>query len=75
MNEERKRSLEIIFGLRKALRAERERGRWLWENCKIVFYPSDGAYPIEHNPHAGKDSKQLIGAEMQKLLSRKDSDG
>lgn len=22
---------------------------WLWENCRILFWPGDGAYPIEHN--------------------------
>lgn len=25
---------------------------WLFENCRIVFYPPNGMYPIEHNPHA-----------------------
>lgn len=48
---------------------------WVWNNCKIVFFPEGGAYPIEHNPNADKDSRILIETEMNQLLSRKDSDG
>jgi hypothetical protein len=49
-------------------RAAGQRGLWLRENlrtsaqldflrghCRIVYYPEDGSYPIEHAPHAGKD--------------------
>jgi len=43
------------------LRAEVE---WLWENCKIVFWqPGEVlAYPIEHDPVAGKDGRAMIEA-------------
>jgi hypothetical protein len=45
---------------------EAQQLEWLWKNCKIVFHPADGSYPIEHNPHAQKDSRALIEAEMVK---------
>lgn len=25
---------------------------WLFANCRIVYHPPGGQYPIEHNPHA-----------------------
>ena len=25
---------------------------WLFANCRIVYFPPGGQYPIEHNPHA-----------------------
>jgi len=37
---------------------------WLWATCKIVYWPRDDRYPIEHNPHARKYSRELIEAEM-----------
>lgn len=41
---------------------------WLWQNCKIVFFPSSddkmGTYPIEHNPFARKDARGFIESKM-----------
>ena len=37
---------------------------WLWANCKVVYWPKDDRYPIEHNPHAKKYSRDMIEAEM-----------
>lgn len=39
---------------------------WLWANCKIVYWPPDGRYPIEHAPHARKYSRDAIESEMPK---------
>jgi hypothetical protein len=35
---------------------------WLIANCKIVYWPGNGAYPIEHNPHANKDGMVWLDA-------------
>lgn len=44
----------------------REQIEWLWANCKIVYWPrSANEYPIEHNPYANKDSRQLIEERMK----------
>lgn len=37
---------------------------WLWAACKIVYWPKDDRYPIEHNPHARKYSRDMIEAQM-----------
>jgi len=37
---------------------------WLWAACKIVYWPKDGSYPIEHNPPARKYSRDTIEAQM-----------
>lgn len=37
---------------------------WLWANCRIVYWPSDNRYPIEHAPHAHKYARDTIEAEM-----------
>lgn len=37
---------------------------WLWAACKIVYWPNDNGYPIEHNPYAGKYSRDSIEAQM-----------
>jgi len=29
---------------------------WARTNCRVVYCPPDGAYPIEHAPHAKKDA-------------------
>lgn len=41
-----------------------EQLEWLWANCKIVYWPKDDRYPIEHNPHSKKYSRDMIEAEM-----------
>lgn len=33
---------------------------WARKNCRVVFYPSDGAYPIEHAPFARKDMWEAL---------------
>lgn len=38
---------------------------WLWGNCKIIYHPPSGEYPIEHNPHASKDGRPLIEQAMR----------
>lgn len=32
----------------------------VFANCRVVFYPKDGSYPLEHSPHANKDMKDAI---------------
>lgn len=46
---------------------------WLWANCKIVYWDKHDLirYPIEHNPHAQKYSRDLIEAEMPNSSSTK----
>lgn len=39
--------------------------QWVRDNCKLVYWPSDGSYPIEHNPHAGKNQWDAIMAAAQ----------
>lgn len=38
----------------------RSREEWIWGNCKVVYFAANGAYPIEHNPHAGKDGRFFL---------------
>jgi hypothetical protein len=33
---------------------------WLYAHCRIVYYPPDGSYPIEHAPLARKDARWLL---------------
>jgi hypothetical protein len=33
---------------------------WLWANCKIVYWPSGGQYPVEHDLAAHKDMRTTI---------------
>ncbi len=37
---------------------------WLWKNCQIIHWPEDGEYPIEHNPYANKNSRDIIQSLM-----------
>lgn len=41
-------------------RKDGERLKWARKNCRVVFCPPDGAYPIEHAPHAGKDMWEAL---------------
>ena len=50
--------------VRWVLTTKRDGVEWLWANCKIVYWPNDDSYPIEHNPHAKKYSRDMIEAEM-----------
>ena len=42
------------------LRKDKERLDWIFENCKIVHFPDNGEYPIEHNQSHGKKSRELF---------------
>ena len=44
---------------------------WIWENCKIVYHPGNGDYPLEHQPHAKKYMQKLIEAEFIKSKNSK----
>lgn len=55
---------QCLDGQRKTIRSMRDQLEWLWANCKIVYWPKDDRYPIEHNPHARKYSRDTIEAEM-----------
>lgn len=37
-----------------------DRLSWLKASCRVVYYPKDGSYPIEHAPGAGKDQWDAI---------------
>lgn len=39
---------------------------FLFSECKIVYWPKDGSYPIEHNMAAQKDSRELLLSSMMK---------
>lgn len=41
----------------EALRAELD---WLYANCKIIHWPADGSYQIEHTMAANKDSRMYL---------------
>lgn len=42
----------------------------LWKHCHVVYWPGDGAYPMEHNPHAGKDSRRMIERALSLALGK-----
>lgn len=41
---------------------------WLWKNCRIIYFPP-GLYPVEHNPHANKLSRDFIESFMPDFLN------
>jgi hypothetical protein len=44
-----------------AQEAEAERLlRMIRANCRVIYYPPDGMYPLEHAPHARKDMWDAI---------------
>lgn len=45
--------------------SDKEQLEWLWANCKIVYWPRNDGYPIEHNPYAKKYARNLIEQEME----------
>lgn len=47
--------------------SDKEQLEWLWANCNIVYWPGTEEYPIEHNLHAQKDSRDLIEEEMKRI--------
>jgi len=36
----------------------------IFRRCHIVLWPKDGGYPIEHQPHIKKDSRDQIEKEL-----------
>lgn len=47
---------------------------WLRKNCRIVFYPPDGRYPIEHAPGAKKDQWDAIMVEADQYQTGRVAD-
>lgn len=45
---------EAVARTRKDRAAARKQVEQLRDNCKIIYFPTDGSYPVEHNPHAKK---------------------
>lgn len=43
-----------------ALRKDTAMLEWIWANCRIIYFPGNGAYPLEHTLLAGKDSREDI---------------
>lgn len=41
----------------------------VFDNCRVIFFPKNGEYPIEHNPHANKISKDEILKAIASLSS------
>lgn len=48
---------EAVFRLEKLLHGNTPERQlhWLRNHCRIIYFPADNAYPIEHAPNAGKD--------------------
>ncbi len=51
---------DTVAALRQQLADAAAREKRLRENCRIVFYPPNNGYPIEHAPHAKKDQWDAI---------------
>jgi len=53
-----------IAGIANEMEAQRDAARreveWLWANCRIIYFPPDNSYPIEHTLRARKDSRRMI---------------
>lgn len=43
----------------------------LWGNCKVVYWPKDGSYPLEHTMGANKNMRREIEAELLSLMPTK----
>lgn len=39
----------------------------IFRNCRVVFYPGDGKYPIEHSLRCGKDQRHFIESHIRGL--------
>jgi hypothetical protein len=61
-----------------ALEAEnaslRLRVEWLWANARIVYYPGNGQYPIEHTVAGCKDGRIFLEPIMEKALGGKEGE-
>ncbi len=57
--------IKLVEQIQQDARKELE---WLYSHCKIVCWPKDGSYPIEHNLAVQKDSRELLLAEFKKQL-------
>jgi hypothetical protein len=62
---------EVASALAHARELERELN-WLRSTCRIVYYPPDDRYPIEHTAAARKDQFDAIIAEMPRNLPKPD---
>lgn len=54
------------FETAEKLAAERKLMDLIFEHCKVVYFPKDGSYPIEHAKGANKDSREMLLAQLQK---------
>jgi len=39
---------------------DKEKLEWIWENCKVVYFPGKGDYPLEHVKSSNKDLRREI---------------
>jgi hypothetical protein len=46
----------------------------VWSKCDVRYWPPDNTYPVEHNPHAGKDSREIIVRHLAAALARAGGD-
>jgi hypothetical protein len=60
---------EVNARLRDKVEADKIRAQleWLWTNCRIIYFPVSGAYPLEHTLFAKKNARQMIEAEMRSV--------
>lgn len=51
------------------IREQHEFEERIWRNCRVIYAPKDDplAYPLEHNPHAGKDMRLEIFGKLSQL--------
>jgi hypothetical protein len=45
---------EIILGLKEQLKKSEGEKAAIFDNCKVVYWPKDGSYPLEHNKAQNK---------------------
>lgn len=45
--------------------------QWLSDNCRMIYFPTDGSYPLEHQPHVGKFQFDAIMEQRRLELAKK----
>lgn len=50
--------------------------KWIADNCKVVYFPTDNTYPIEHNRLARKEMwehlRNVAQTDMRSEISKRE---
>ncbi len=67
-----KDAVAVAISSRVELAQAKEDTELLWSHCRIVYWPGNPEYPLEHNPHARKDMRSLIESALAARAASKE---